>query len=89
MKTTAIIEWWDDETVSAYVPEFEGFNLNGQGKDVEEAKAALWQAVEDYKTLFVQMGKTVPQRLGEVEFEYKYDIHSFHKAGQEGVSARL
>ena len=28
MKTTAIVEMWDDKTISIYVPEFDGFSLS-------------------------------------------------------------
>lgn len=77
MKTTAIVELWDDKTISIYVPEFEGFNLNGQGKTVEDAKKSLMNAVEDYKEMFVLQGKEIPVSLSEIEFEYKYDIASF------------
>ena len=37
MKVTAVIEMWDDKTISVYVPEFDGFSLSGQGKSVDEA----------------------------------------------------
>lgn len=40
MKTTAIVEMWDDKTISVYVPEFDGFSLNGQGNTVEEIHRA-------------------------------------------------
>lgn len=77
MKTTAIVEMWDDKTISVYVPEFDGFSLNGQGRTVEEAKAALALAVEDYKEALSAEGKEVPDSLSCIEFEYKYDIASF------------
>lgn len=77
MKTTAVIEKWDDKTVSIYVPDFKGFNLNGQGDTVENAKHSLWEAIEDYKQLFVSQGKEVPDELKHIEFEYRYDIASF------------
>ncbi len=77
MKVTAIVEMWDDKTISVYVPEFEGFNLNGQGQSVEEAKQALLSAVEDYKTMFEGRGESIPECLVNPEFEYKYDIASF------------
>ncbi len=77
MKTTAVVEMWDDKTISIYVPDFEGFSLNGQGKTVEEAKRSLWEAVEDYRQMFVSQGKEIPEGLAHIEFEYKYDIASF------------
>lgn len=77
MKTTAIVEMWDDKTISIYVPEFDGFNLNGQGKTVEEAKESLRLALEDYKTMLAEIGKDVPDTLRSIDFEYKYDIASF------------
>lgn len=77
MKTTAIVEMWDDKTISIYVPEFDGFSLNGQGKTVDEAKESLRLALEDYKTMLAEIGKDVPNTLRSIDFEYKYDIASF------------
>ena len=77
MRTTAIVEMWDDKTISVYVPEFEGFSLNGQGKTVEEAKQSLMLAVEDYKEMLNSESKEIPTSLSDIEFEYKYDIASF------------
>ena len=77
MKTTAIVEMWDDKTISIYVPEFDGFNLNGQGKTVDEAKESLMNAVEDYRNMLTEIGKSVPDSLRDIDFEYKYDIASF------------
>ncbi|WP_235329361.1 type II toxin-antitoxin system HicB family antitoxin [Bacteroides caecigallinarum] len=77
MKTTAIVEMWDDKTISVYVPDFDGFSLNGQGNTVEEAKQALYEAVNDYKTMLSETGKEIPASLSDIEFEYKYDIASF------------
>lgn len=77
MKKTAIVEMWDDKTISVYVPEMEKFSLNGQGKSTEEAKQALRQAVEDYKEMFAARGEDVPKELDGIEFEYKYDLASF------------
>lgn len=77
MKTTAIVEMWDDKTISVYVPDFDGFSLNGQGNTVEEAKQALYEAVDDYKTMLSETGKEIPASLSDIEFEYKYDIASF------------
>ena len=76
-KVVAIIEWWDDGTVSAYVPDFEGFNLSGQGRSVDEAKKALREAVDDYRRLFEEQNQAVPDILVDLTFEYKYDIPSF------------
>lgn len=68
---------WDDKTISVYVPDFEGFSLNGQGNTVEEAKQALYEAVDDYKIMLSETGKEIPASLSDIEFEYKYDIASF------------
>lgn len=76
MKVTAVLEMWDDKTISAYVPEFDGFNLNGQGKSVEEAKHSLKECVDDYISMFKEKGNNVPEVLEDIEFEYKYDIAS-------------
>ena len=77
MKTTAIVEIWDDKTISVYVPEFEGFNLNGQGSTLEEAKKSLQGCIDDYISMFKEKGEEVPESLKNIEFEYKYDIASF------------
>lgn len=77
MKTTAIVEMWDDKTISVYVPEFDGFSLNGQGSTIDEAKQSLMSAVEDYKTMFKTEGKEIPESLSDIEFDFKYDIASF------------
>ena len=77
MKTTSIVEMWDDKTISIYVPEFDGFSLNGQGKTVDEAKDSLMSALEDYKAMLAEIGKDVPDTLHDIDFEYKYDIASF------------
>lgn len=68
---------WDDKTISIYVPEFDGFNLNAQGESVEEAKRSLLESVEDYKSMLLEKGEKIPENLKNVEFEYKYDIASF------------
>lgn len=77
MKTVAIVEMWDDKTISVYVPEFDGFNLNGQGKSVDEAKRSLHECIDDYITMLKEQSNEVPGELKNVEFEYKYDIASF------------
>lgn len=77
MKITAVIEMWDDKTISVYVPEFEGFSLNGQGKSVDEAKKSLHECIDDYIFMLKDQGDEVPEALKNVEFEYKYDIASF------------
>lgn len=77
MKTIAIVEMWDDKTISIYVPEFDHFSLNGQGSTVEEAKDSLLNAVEDYKRMLSEKGEGIPIKLENIDFEYKYDIASF------------
>lgn len=77
MKVTAVIEMWDDKTISVYVPEFDGFSLNGQGKSVDEAKRSLHECIDDYIVMFKEQGNEVPETLKNIEFEYKYDIASF------------
>lgn len=77
MKVFAIVEMWDNKTISAYVPEFDGFNLNGQGSNMEEVKHSLNECLNDYILMFKEKGEPVPDVLNDVEFEYKYDIASF------------
>lgn len=77
MKVVAIVEMWDDKTISIYVPEFDGFSLNGQGKTVDEARSSLEECLNDYASMFKDKGELVPDILKDIEFEYKYDIASF------------
>lgn len=77
MKTVAIVEMWDDKTISVYVPEFDGFSLNGQGNNVEEAKNSLQECIDEYVSMIKEQGNEIPESLKNVEFEYKYDIASF------------
>lgn len=77
MKRKAIVELWDDGTFSIYVPDMEKHNLNAQGKTVDEAKVALFDAVKDYKEMYLSQGVALPDELQDIEFEYKYDIASF------------
>ena len=68
MKTVAIVEMWDDKTISVYVPEFDGFNLNGQGKSVDEAKRSLHECIDDYITMLKEQGNEVPGELKNFKF---------------------
>ena len=77
MKTVAIVEMWNDKTISVYVPEFEGFSLNGQGNTVDEAKRSLQECIDEYVSIIKEQGNEIPESLNDVEFEYKYDIASF------------
>lgn len=77
MGTLAVVEMWDDKTISIYAPDFDGFNLNGQGRTLEEAKQSLIECVDNYKTMFKEKGESIPASLNEIEFEYKYDLASF------------
>ena len=77
MKTVAIVEMWDNKTISVYVPEFDGFSLNGQGNNVDEAKRSLQECIDEYVSMIKEQGREVPESLKNVEFEYKYDIASF------------
>lgn len=73
MKVTAIIEKNENSLFSVYVAEdLPGFDLNGQGYTVEEAKKEFLCVYEEMKELFAEEGKTIPT----IEFEYKYDIPS-------------
>ncbi|WP_294629868.1 type II toxin-antitoxin system HicB family antitoxin [uncultured Bacteroides sp.] len=77
MKTVAIVEMWDDKTISVYVPEFDGFSLNGQGNTVDEAKRSLQECIDEYVSMIKEQGNEIPESLNNVDFEYKYDIASF------------
>jgi len=77
MKHKAIVELWDDGTYSIYVPDMEKHSLNAQGKTVAEAKENLLVAIEDYKNMYLETGKTVPKEINNPVFEYKYDLASF------------
>jgi len=84
MKVTAIIEKNKTDLYSVYIREdLNGFDLNGQGFSVEEAKKEMLLVYEEMKELFAEEGKTVP----DLEFEYKYDIPSlFNEFGMINIS---
>ena len=77
MKLKAIVELWDNGTYSIYVTNAKKHNINAQGKSVEEAKANLQGAIDDYVAMYKEMGKTVPREILNPKFEYKYDMASF------------
>lgn len=70
METLAVVEMWDDKTISIYAPDFDGFNLNGQGHTLEEAKQSLMECVSDYKMMLKEKGESIPDSLNDIEFEY-------------------
>lgn len=73
MKVTAIIEKNKTGLFSVYVDDvLPGFDLNGQGFTVEEAKKEMSLVYEEMKMLLAEENKTIP----DLEFEYKYDIPS-------------
>lgn len=73
----AVIEKWDDGTISIYCPELKKFVLNGSGKTVEEAKHELYEALEEYRSMFKERKQTIPEELQDGTFEYEYDLSSF------------
>jgi predicted RNase H-like HicB family nuclease len=77
MKLKAIIELWDNGTYSIYVTNAKKHDINAQGNSVEEAKANLQEAINDYVSMYKETGKPVPREINSPEFEYKYDLASF------------
>ena len=73
MKIKVIIEKNKTGLFSAYVEnDLPGFDLNGQGYTVEDAKNEMLVVYEEMKELLVEEDKDIPV----LEFEYKYDIPS-------------
>jgi predicted RNase H-like HicB family nuclease len=77
MKLKAIVELWDNGTYSIYVANTKKHNINAQGSSVEEAKANLQDAINEYVAMYQETGKPVPREINNPEFEYKYDLASF------------
>ena len=77
MKHKAIVELWNNGTYSIYVPDMENHNLNAQGNTVAEAKENLLVAIDDYRNMYKEAGKSLPKEIDNPEFEYKYDLASF------------
>ncbi|MDR1881809.1 MAG: type II toxin-antitoxin system HicB family antitoxin [Prevotella sp.] len=77
MKLKAIVELWDNGTYSIYVTNTRKHNISAQGNSVEEAKAGLQDAINDYAAIYQETGKPVPREINNPEFEYKYDLASF------------
>jgi len=73
MKVKVVIEKNKTGLFSAYVEDdLPGFDLNGQGYSVKEAKDELICAYNEIRDILLEEGETVP----ELEFNYKYDMPS-------------
>lgn len=73
-KVTVVMEKGSDGKYSCYVEEDLGnFGLAGYGDTADEAKSDMLETYHDMIELEAEEGRQV----GELEFEYKYDIQSF------------
>jgi predicted RNase H-like HicB family nuclease len=73
----AIIEKGGDGAYSVYTPETKCTVLNGQGFTITEAIEDMKEALQELKESYSENNEPVPDEiLGDIEFEYKYDIAS-------------
>jgi len=98
-KIKAIIEKGDDELYSIYLPDVTG--MYGTGETEEEAKEALFDAVDSAKEHVEETGEWGDYIVfkSDFEFDYRYDLSGFFKtysffdvsalAGRIGLNASL
>ena len=75
MKTVALIEKGKDGTFGIFTPDLKS-TIIGEGKTVAEAKSDFNNSVNEVSLYFEESGKTLPEELQNIEFEYKYDLAS-------------
>jgi hypothetical protein len=75
MKTIALIEKGKDGTFGIFTPDLKS-TIIGEGKTVAEAKSDFNNSVNEVSLYFKESGKTLPEELQNIEFEYKYDLAS-------------
>jgi hypothetical protein len=75
MKTIALIEKGKDGTFGIFTPDLKS-TIIGEGKTVAEAKSDFNNSVNEVSLYFEESGKTLPEELQNIEFEYKYDLAS-------------
>ena len=78
-KIIALIEKGDDGFYGIHAPELENVII-GSGKTVDEAKEDFLEGYTEMLETYNYDGKTVPEELKDIEFEYRYDISAFYNA---------
>ena len=75
MKALVIIEK-DEKGYTAYTDNLSTI-LHGSGTTVEEAKEELMAGYKDIISYYEGGGKSIPDELKDLSFEFKYDISAF------------
>ena len=78
-KIIALIEKGEDGLFGVHAPELENVII-GSGETVEEAKEDFMDGYNEMIETYIDDGKSVPEELKNVEFEYRYDISAFYNA---------
>jgi len=78
MKALVIIEK-DEKGYTAFTENLTTV-LHGSGTTVEEAKEELKAGYKDILQYFEEEGRSVPDELKDLTFEFKYDISAFFNA---------
>ena len=79
METIALIERNKDGKYCIYTPNLQS-TITGEGESVAEAKADFAEAYKEALESFAIMGKSVPEELDGLTFEYRYDLSAFYDA---------
>lgn len=79
METIALIERNKDGKYCIYTPNLQS-TITGEGENVAEAKADFAEAYKEALESFAIMGKSVPEELDGLTFEYRYDLSAFYDA---------
>lgn len=75
-KETVIIEKGKDGSYSAY-PSGLKTSIIGEGDTVKEAKEDFLNSYEEILEYYREEGKSIPEELLDVEFEYRFDLSAF------------
>lgn len=75
MKTIALIEKGRDGSFGIFTPNIQ-HTIVGQGNSVTEAKEDFRNSVKEVLASYIDMGKSIPAELLDIEFEFRYDIAS-------------
>ena len=93
MKTITVIIECAEDNFSAYVREVDG--ITATGKSIDEIKASISEAIEEFVATCKELGCEIPEVLqGEYEITFELDIQSllaiyegiFTKAGLEKLT---
>ena len=76
MDKKAVIEKGENGMYSIYSPDLKDHAINGQGKNVEEAKEDFKTSFDEVVAVYTDEGLKVPKELSTFDFEYVYDVAS-------------